>query len=74
MKLETISVPWTPHPDGPWRLRSTRSTGESCLGTVSYSRRADAEDDARWCNRMCREGCTYDVVPDREPQSARIFM
>jgi hypothetical protein len=55
-------------------MRWTRQNGETGLNTVSYSKREDAEHDAYWCNRVCQEGATYDVVPCTEPQSARIFV
>lgn len=74
-KLQMIKVPWLASPvDGPWRMRWTRQNGETGLNTVSYSKREDAEHDAYWCNRVCQEGATYDVVPCTEPQSARIFV
>ena len=69
-RLQPITVPEIAHPtDGPWRLRSTRPNGETHLSTHNYRRHVDAQHDADACNRVCREGCAYDVIPD--PGGAR---
>ncbi len=65
MKLEYISVPlWSPPEIGPWRIRWTRPNGESGLGVISYTYREDADRDSARCSKVCREGCTYDVLSD----------
>lgn len=52
-----------PH-DGPWRIRWTRPNGETGVGEVTYSTYAEAAMWARRARDACREGCTYDPVPD----------
>jgi hypothetical protein len=57
---------------GPYRIRWTRTNGESGLGMVSYQSMVDVDEDAGACRRYCREGYTYDVVAD--PGGATIFV
>lgn len=68
--LQRIRIPdISPPHEGPWRIRETKTSGMTILAGTSYLRRVDADLDADRCNRLCREGSSYDVVPD--PGGAR---
>jgi hypothetical protein len=68
MKLEHIPVPaWSPPRCGPWRIRWTRPDGESGTTACTWDVHAEAQAMANVANRVCREGCTYDVVPAGDP-------
>lgn len=65
MKLERIPVPvWSPPGEGPWRIRGRWPSGETFLGASRFDDRAEAEEWAAIARKICRQGCTYDVVPD----------
>lgn len=50
-------------------MRSTRPTGETHISMAPWMlfyNRAEIDWYVDWANRNCREGCTYDVVPNEE--------
>jgi hypothetical protein len=66
VKLQMIPVPaWSPPSPGPWRIKYTWPDGADGLGVSLFEDRDEAD---YWCTqteRICRQGCTYEVVSDR---------
>lgn len=49
-----------------WRIRWTRPNGDTGVSVSVFDDQTEAKHWADLARKHCREGCTYDVIPNEE--------